>query len=414
MWPLHPIKSVALGIFDGPHATPKRQESGPVFLGISSLDRGRIDLAKSDHVSEADFRKWTRRVTPSEGDLVFSYETRIGEAASIPRGLRCCLGRRMGLVRPDPAKMDARFLLYSYLGPEFQEVLRERTVQGSTVERILLTEFPEFPIRVPPLDEQRRIAAVLGALDDKIELNRKMNRTLDEMAQVLFKSWFIDFDGHDDLVESEVGPVPRGWTVKPIGDAVRVVGGSTPSTTEPAYWDNGVHAWATPKDLSGVTVPVLLGTERRITDAGLQKVSSGLLPAGTFLLSSRAPIGYTAISKVPTAVNQGFIAVLPGGDLPASYLLFWTRFNMDAIKGRAGGTTFAEISKAAFRPILVVVPSEARLCEFEQVAGPLLERIAANSRESGALAALRDTLLPKIISGELRVPDAEAAVSEAL
>ncbi len=414
MWPMQPMKAIALGIFDGPHATPARRNSGPVFLGISSLNGGRIDLTQSDHVSESDFDKWTRRVTPAEGDLVFSYETRLGEAASIPRGLRCCLGRRMGLVRPNPAKIDPRFLLYAYLGPEFQEVLRERTVQGSTVERILLTEFPEFPIRVPPLPEQRAIAHILGTLDDKIELNRRMNATLEAMAQALFKSWFVDFDGHEDLVESEIGLVPREWDVRPIGEVVKVVGGATPSTQEPSYWDEGAHAWATPKDLSGLTVPILLGTERRITDAGLKRISSGLLPAGTFLLSSRAPIGYTAIAQVPVAINQGFIAIPPGGTLSAAYLLFWTRMNMDSIKGRASGTTFAEISKAAFRPIPVAIPPAERLEEYDERVSALLLRIVANARESQQLTTLRDTLLPKLISGELRVPDAERALEGVL
>ena len=125
-------------VFDGPHATPTRLDSGPVFLGITSLNKGRIDLAASDHISEEDFAKWTRRVTPKAGDVVFSYETKLGEAAIIPEGLRCCLGRRMGLMRPNPQKLDSRFLLYYYLGPEFQDVIRERTIHGSTVERIAL------------------------------------------------------------------------------------------------------------------------------------------------------------------------------------------------------------------------------------------------------------------------------------
>jgi type I restriction enzyme S subunit len=268
-------------------------------------------------------------------------------------------------------------------------------------------------VRIPPLPEQRRIAHLLGALDDKIELLRKMNRTLEELAQALFKSWFITFDGHDDLVDSEIGPVPRGWPVRPIGEVVKVVGGSTPSTAVPAYWEPGVFAWATPKDLSGVAAPVLLGTDRKISPAGLQTIGSGLLPVGSFLLSSRAPIGYTTIAQVPVAINQGFIGIPPGGALPSSYLLFWTRFNMDSIKGRAGGTTFAEISKAAFRPIPVVVPPAERLRAFEAAANPLLKRIVSNVREMSNLAELRDTLLPKLISGELRVPWPEAEAPHA-
>jgi type I restriction enzyme, S subunit len=183
-WRLSSIGEIC-EVFDGPHATPKKTSSGPVFLGISSLENGRINLSESEHLSEDDFRKWTRRVTPRAGDVVFSYETRLGEAALIPEGLRCCLGRRMALLRPRNGETDSRFLLYYFIGPEFQEVIRQRTIHGSTVDRIALIEFPEFPVRIPPLAEQRAIAAVLGILDDKIELSRRMNATLEAMAQVL-------------------------------------------------------------------------------------------------------------------------------------------------------------------------------------------------------------------------------------
>jgi len=134
-------------------------------LGISSLVAGRIDLAASEHLSEEDYVTWTRRVTPNPDDVVFSYETRLGEAARIPDGLKCCLGRRMALMRPDPTRVNARFLLYAYLGPQFQETIRQRTIHGSTVDRIPLVQFPRFPICVPQLPEQNAIAAILGSLD---------------------------------------------------------------------------------------------------------------------------------------------------------------------------------------------------------------------------------------------------------
>ena len=117
------------GIYDGPHATPKKTKSGPIFLGISNLTNGSLDLSDAEHISEHDYLKWTRRIEPRPDDIVFSYETRLGEAAIIPVGLKCCLGRRMGLMRPDTSKVDPRFLLYAYLGPEFQETIGARTVQ---------------------------------------------------------------------------------------------------------------------------------------------------------------------------------------------------------------------------------------------------------------------------------------------
>src|SRR6266480_2442687 len=193
-WRRYRIKDIA-EIFDGPHATPAKTENGPVFLGISNLAGGRLDLSNREYLSEKDFERWTRRVTPQAGDVVFSYETRLGEAALIPDGLRCCLGRRMGLLRGRSRQVDSRFLLYAYLGPEFQQTLRSRTVPGSTVDRIPLIDMPEFLIRIPTdLNEQRAIAHILGTLDDKIELNRRMNQTLETMARAIFKSWFVNFD----------------------------------------------------------------------------------------------------------------------------------------------------------------------------------------------------------------------------
>jgi len=147
-WPIVSLKDI-VDIYDGPHATPKKTETGPYFLGISNLHNGRIDFSSSAHLSEKDFAQWTRRVTPLPGDLVFSYETRLGQAALIPEGFRGCLGRRMGLMRPRSEAVNNRFLLYAFLSPDFQETIRARTVHGSTVDRIPLLEMPNFPIRIP-------------------------------------------------------------------------------------------------------------------------------------------------------------------------------------------------------------------------------------------------------------------------
>ena len=228
----------------------------------------------------------------------------------------------------------------------------------------------------PPI-HQRAIAHILGTLDDKIELNRRMNETLEAMARALFKSWFVDFDPvrakaegrdpglpkpladlfPDSFEDSELGEIPKGWEIKSIGDLADVAGGTTPSTKEPAYWEGGTHAWATPKDLSGLSVPVLLDTERRITDAGLSQIGSGLLPKGTVLLSSRAPIGYLAVAEIPVAINQGFIAMTPKTGTSNIFLLLWASVAHEEIVSRANGSTFLEISKANFRPIPVVTPS---------------------------------------------------------
>ncbi len=277
------------------------------------------------------------------------------------------------------------------------------------------------------------------------------------MAQAIFKSWFVDFDPvkakivaieqgedplraamrvisgktdaeldqmprehHDQLAataalfpdameDSELGEVPKRWWVEEVGKLVQCVGGATPSTKDAIYWEDGTYHWATPKDLSGLQAPVLTTTERLITDAGMARISSGLLPAGTLLMSSRAPIGYLAISTVPIAINQGFIAMPPGGTLPPNWLLFWAKTNMEAIKQKANGSTFMEISKAAFRPIKVAVPAPEVLGAFDESVTPMLELIKNNEQHITMLASLRDTLLPRLISGELPVDSMQEA-----
>ncbi len=291
---------------------------------------------------------------------------------------------------------------------------------------VSLTSQRGLSVTVPPIEEQREIASVLGALDDKIELNRRMNETLETLealARAIFTSWFVDFDPvraraegrqpanmdaetaalfPDSFEDSPLGPIPSGWQVWPIGDAVTVVGGSTPRTSEPAFWDGDIP-FATPKDLSGVGAPVLLETSRKVTHEGAQQVSSGVLELGTVLLSSRAPIGYLAIAETPVVVNQGFIAMQCAGPLPNIYVLHWARRNMPRVVAAANGTTFLEVSKRNFRPIPVLVPDAAVLRAFIATAGPLHERIVSNLRETGVLSTTRDALLPKLVSGQIRI-----------
>ena len=306
---------------------------------------------------------------------------------------------------------------------------------GSGQPLINQTTLNAIETQIPYPREQRAISGIVGALDDRITLLRETNATLEAIAQALFKSWFVDFDpvrakmegrtpeGMDEATAalfpdgfetSELGEVPRGWRVMPVGDAIEAVGGATPDTKNEAFWEPPVHCWTSPKDLSGIAAPVLLDTERKVSDQGLAKIGSGLLPSGTLLMSSRAPIGYLALAQVPLAINQGYIAMLPGGLLPPLYMYFWCRHNMDNIKGRANGSTFMEISKKAFRPIPVLVPTNDLVTAFTATTEALFARLTANEHQAQTLSTLRDTLLPRLISGQLRLPEAQAATEAAL
>jgi type I restriction enzyme S subunit len=283
-------------------------------------------------------------------------------------------------------------------------------------------------------EDQIEIATILDCLDYRIDLLRENNATLEAIAQAIFKSWFVDFDPvrakqegrepegmdadtaalfPDSFEESELGLIPKEWKILPLGEAVVSVGGGTPNTKEISFWEPPEFAWTTPKDLSGLQSPVLLKTERQLSAKGVSNVSSGLLPKGTLLLSSRAPIGYLAVTQVPLAINQGYIAMLPSSMLPPLYMLFWCKQNMEYIKSRANGSTFLEISKKAFRPIPALVPPVSVLKNYLEVAGPLFDLLVENEQQAQTLTQIRDTLLPRLISGQLRLPDAESMVEEA-
>ncbi|TDE86220.1 restriction endonuclease subunit S [Deinococcus sp. S9] len=406
--------------FDGdvPWLTPK-DLAGPHPRYVSRGER---------NLSRKGLESCSAQLLPPNSVLLSS-RAPIGYVAIAANPIATNQGFRSLVVKSD---YDHEFVYY-WLLTNVKEL--ERHATGSTFKEIPGSALKQIRIRLPrDRAEQRAIAHILGTLDDKIELNRKQNETLEAMARALFKAWFVDFEpvraklegrwrrgeslpglpAHlydlfpDRLVESELGEIPEGWHPSTIGKEVTVCGGSTPSTKVPEFWEGGQHCWATPKDLSALKFPVLLDTERKITDAGLAKISSGLLPVGTVLLSSRAPIGYLAIAEVSTAINQGFIAMKCEGDLPNVYVLSWCRENMDAIVGNANGSTFQEISKSNFRPLAVVVPTPELLNKYRQLAEPLHHQLVQNERESRTLAQLRDTLLPKLISGELRVKDAEA------
>ena len=203
----------------------------------------------------------------------------------------------------------------------------------------------------------------------------------------------------------QLGWIPKGWSASSVEDEFVVKGGSTPSTKNPDFWEGGEIHWTSPKDLSGNTTKIMLDTSRKITSAGLKKITSGLLPIDTVLMSSRAPVGYLALAKVPVAINQGYIAITDAQTLSSEYTIQWLDSVMDEIKGISGGTTFAEISKKTFKSIQLVIPSKKAVEAYTEVTKMYYERITACVQEINTLTETRDYLLPKLISGELQIPD---------
>ncbi|HHU94941.1 MAG TPA: restriction endonuclease subunit S [Alcaligenaceae bacterium] len=333
----------------------------------------------------------------------------------------------------------------------------ESLASGSTFKEIsgLVVKNAEF--RIPSYKIQKRISRILGVIDERIENNQNVNQTLEQMAQAIFKSWFVDFEPTkakiavldaggteedallaamtaisgknnaeleqfknvspeqydklkstaelfpSEMQDSELGEIPYGWKIESIGEAVTAVGGGTPSTKNPEYWDDGVINWTTPKDLSSLQDKILTDTSRKITEQGLAKISSRLLSVDTVLMSSRAPVGYLALAKIPVAINQGYIAMKCDKVLTPEYVLQWCSASMEEIKGRAGGTTFAEISRTSFREIPVIVPSQGIITNYSDTVKIIYELITKNILQTKTLAEIRDTLLPRLLSGEIDV-----------
>lgn len=388
----------------------------PVNIGenrINSEGIARITVEDAERLEKYRVR---------EGDIIYSRRGDVERRALIRAqedGWLCgtgCLRIRFGEGVVNPL-----FASYYLSDAEVRKWIVRHAI-GATMPNLNTSILSALPFVVPPIEEQKAIAKILSSLDNKIELNRQMNATLEAIARALFKAWFVDFEPvHANLenrlsesasheiaklfpAEFENG-IPKGWEVKKLGGVLEAKGGTTPSTKNSKFWD-GENYWATPKDLSSLQFPVLLSTERKITNEGVSQISSGVLPKGTLLLSSRAPIGYLAISQIPISINQGFIAI-QAKKVSNLFMLYWLIQNMETVKSRANGSTFQEISKSSFREVEIIVANSETLGLFDKKVEPLFEKIVSNEKENKKLEEIRDSLLPRLMAGKISVGTAE-------
>ena len=289
-------------------------------------------------------------------------------------------------------------------------------------QRVPAESLNHLVVPVPPLDEQKAIAHVLGTLDDKIELNRRMNRTLEAMARAIFQDWFADFgptrakmEGQepylppelwdlfpDQLVDSELGVMPEGWETGALSDTVEILSGGTPRTSVPEYWGGNVQ-WYTPKDAPDPSDIFAITTERSITLAGVANSSTQVLPFGTTVISARGTVGRLACLGLPMAMNQTCYGVRGAKGYP-DYFTYWNvRNTVEDLQARTHGTVFETITRDTFKiaESILVPPQLAQA--YEEGVYPLMTRILGNVFESFRLTGLRGTLLPRLISGELQL-----------
>lgn len=326
----------------------------------------------------------------SKGDIIISARGTVGELAIIPSDMafnQSCYGLR--------AKdfVDSCFLYY--LLKQSVNILKHNT-HGSVFDTITRETFENISVKLPPLPTQQKIAAILSSLDDKIELNNKINTNLEQQAQALFKNWFVDFEPFG-------GKMPEGWKVGKLSEIGTIVGGSTPSKAKKDYYTNNGIAWITPKDLSNDKSKFISHGETDITELGFENSSAIKMPKGTVLYSSRAPIGYIAIAKNEVTTNQGFKSVIPDPNVGNAYIYYFLKSNFELIDNMASGSTFKEISGTAMKNVPVLIPDDKTLYNFQTMSETLFSQQELLENENRNLSAIRNTLLPKLINGEIEV-----------
>ena len=324
----------------------------------------------------------------------------------------------------DATIADYRFVYY-FLCYKFVEL--SSLANGGAQQNLNAQIIKDFDIVLPSLKEQTNIANLLSSLDDKIEVNRRINDNfyfaffevmliwalttlrndnLEQQAQALFKSWFVDFEPFRDqpFVDSELGMIPKGWRVGTLNELGDIVGGSTPSKAKPEYYTNDGIAWLTPKDLSISQRKFTSKGEIDITQEGYESCSTKLMPKGSILFSSRAPIGYITIAKNDICTNQGFKSVIPklAG---TAFLYCFLKESTQEIENKATGSTFKEASGALMKSLPAIIPEKAVLDDFEIMLSPLFHQQEVVEEENFHLSSLRDSLLPRLMSGELKISE---------
>ena len=301
---------------------------------------------------------------------------------------------------------DPNFLFYLANYRPIIDAAIKSMVGTSGRQRVQLDVLQNYQYTCPPLSTQKAIADTLSCLDAKIEVNNRIIKNLEEQAQAIFKSWFIDFEPFQEgeFIESELGMIPEGWNAGTIADLGEVVGGSTPSKKFTEYYSENGIAWITPKDLSLNKNKFVAKGQIDITQLGLKNSSAKVMPKGTVLFSSRAPIGYIAIAKNEVTTNQGFKSVVPREDVGTEYVYHFLKNNVSTIEAVAGGSTFKEVSGTTMKQIPALIPSKRVLEEFKKAIHLHFQLQELLEEQNTILATLRDTLLPKLMSGEIEVP----------
>ena len=404
-WKVDRIEPYLDKIIDYRGKTPKKSTFGIKTLSAKSIKNGRIDYSKTYFISEETFKKWERRGKPKVGDVLLTTEGPLGEVAQLDRE-NVAISQRLLVLRGKNGLLDNTYLKYYLMSSIGQHELLSRST-GTTVQGIKQSEFRQILIILPPFSEQKAIARILSSLDDKIKLNQRMNKTLEAIAQAIFKRWFIDFEfpneegkpykssGGEMVYNEELGKeIPKGWKVGMIKDEFNLVMGQSPPGK--TYNEHGEG------------VPFFQGR----TDFGFRYPNKRMYctepkrfaQKDDTLVSVRAPVGDLNMAFENCCIGRGLAAIRhkTGSRSYTYYLMSYIKKQIQSFESE--GTVFGSITKDKFQSIRIIVPPRELIMQFEKTLFPLDEQIRNNEKQSLELSQIRDALLPKLMSGEIRIP----------
>ena len=403
------IEEISMGPFGSDVKKEFYVDNGVPILNGSNLQGFKLQEDSFGYLTKekADSLK---KCNAHRGDIIVTHRGTLGQIVYVPVNSkydRYVISQSQFRFRCKADLVDVQYLVYYFHTREGQyKILANASQVGVPALARATSTFRLIDIKLPPLNDQRRIASILSSLDRKIELNNKINADLEEMAQAIFKNWFVDFEPFKDgkFVDSELGMIPEGWKVGRLDEIADVVGGSTPSKAKPEYYTQKGIAWLTPKDLSNHPAVYSSRGEIDITEEGYNSTSTKLMPKGTVLFTSRAPIGYISIAQNDICTNQGFKSLVPK-KAGTCFLYCFLKCVTPEIENKSTGSTFKEASGSLMKSLQVIMPEQKVFEDFETIVSPLFARIEFLEKENSRLSLLRDTLLPRLMSGELEIPE---------
>lgn len=360
------------------------------YIRVRDLNgRRTLELDSSFEFVDDETQKTISRYIVNAGDIVLSIVGTIGLVAIVGKSLDKANLTENCVKLASLTGIDRDYLYY-FLKSSFGQQEIARGTVGAVQAKLPIKNIQDITIPLPDEFTQRKIAAILDSMDEKIETNQKINDNLEQQVQAYFQELFVD-------------NADPAWTLGTISDLGTVVGGSTPSKSKPEYYTEDGIAWITPKDLSINKAKFISHGENDITELGLKNSSASIMPEGTVLFSSRAPIGYIAIASGEVTTNQGFKSVVPKPEIGTAYVYCFLKHNLPVIEGMASGSTFKEVSGSTMKNVPAVIPDSETLTCFNDFCAPIFAHQRILEEQNQSLAALRDSLLPKLMSGEIDV-----------